>query len=165
VTSTAADLIKRHALAPHPEGGWYRRIYTSALQVSADARKRPAITSILYLLQAGETSRWHRVLSDELWHFHDGAPLELLCADDGFEGVQRLRLGPSGAQATDKDPVAPLQAIAAGCWQAARSMGAFTLVGCSVAPGFDFEDFVLLADTPRAAAQLRARWPAYAEWV
>lgn len=79
------------------------------------------------------------------------------CSDCGSDRRERKK--------TDKNLVAPLHAIAAGCWQAARSTGAFTLVGCSVAPGFDFEDFMLLADLPQAAAQLRARWPAYAEWV
>lgn len=154
---TAAEFIARYDLAPHPEGGWYRRIYTSAHEVTSGERRRPAVTSILYLLQAGEVSRWHRVGSDELWHFHAGAPLALLCADPQFDAVHTLRLGAPPAEL-------PMQPIKAGCWQAARctgDTGDYSLVGCSVAPGFTFEDFALLADVPEAAARLRARWPDY----
>lgn len=157
---TADDLIAHYQLSPHPEGGWYRRIYTSSLPVSAGSRQRPAVTSIFYLLRAGETSRWHRVDSDELWHFYGGAPLQLLRADAAFDGVEPLRLGPA-----DQADSSPMHAIAAGAWQAARSTGAYSLMGCSVAPGFAFEDFVLLAELPELAAQLRARWPAYADWL
>lgn len=156
----ADQLIAQYALAPHPEGGWYRRIYASTLLVSDGARERPAVTSILYLLRAGETSRWHRVRSDELWHFYGGAPLELLRADAAFDRVERLRLGPADAPAT-----ALMHAVPAGAWQAARSTGPYSLMGCSVAPGFAFEDFVLLADEPQAAARLHARWPAYVDWT
>lgn len=157
---TADDLIANYALAPHPEGGWYRRVYTATLLVSEGARERPAVTSIVYLLRAGETSRWHRVRCDELWHFYGGAPLELLRADAALERVEQLRLG-----AMDARDAALMHPIAAGRWQAARSTGAYSLMGCSVAPGFAFEDFTLLADAPQWAARLRARWPQYAEFM
>jgi predicted cupin superfamily sugar epimerase len=156
---TADQLIARYDLAPHPEGGWYRRIYTSVLPVTAGQRQRPAVTSILYLLRAGEVSRWHRVRSDELWHFYGGAPLVLLCADAACETLRTLQLGPPPGEL-------PMQPIAAGCWQAARCLGGaadYSLVGCSVAPGFTFDDFALLADVPDAAAQLRARWPQHGD--
>ena len=156
---SADQLIARWALAPHPEGGWYRRLYASALPVSAGAFERPAVTSIVYLLRAGERSRWHRVASDELWHFYGGAPLTLLRADHGFDEVEQLRLG-----AAVRGEV-PMHAIAAGAWQAAESTGAYSLVGCTVAPGFDFKDFELLADDPAAAARLRDRWPAWTAWL
>jgi uncharacterized protein len=157
---TADDLIAHYHLAPHPEGGWYRRIYASSVLVSEGSRQRPAVTSILYLLRSGETSRWHRVHSDELWHFYGGAPLDLLRADAAFDRVEQLRLGPMDAR-----DAARMHAVPAGAWQAARSTGTFSLMGCSVAPGFAFEDFVLLADEPQAAARLRARWPAYVDWA
>lgn len=157
---TADELIAQYALAPHPEGGWYRRVYASTSLVTDGARERPAVTSIVYLLRAGETSRWHRVQSDELWHFYGGAPLTLLRADVAFDQVEQLRLGPMDAR-----DAALMHAVPAGAWQAARSTGAYSLMGCSVAPGFAFEDFTLLADAPRSAARLRARWPAYAEFL
>ncbi len=156
---TAAQLIARYDLAPHPEGGWYRRIYTSTHEVSTGDRRRPAVTSILYLLQAGEASRWHRVRADELWHFYAGAPLALLTADPEFDTVRTLQLGAPPADT-------PMQPIDANCWQAARCLGgagAYSLVGCSVAPGFTFEDFALLADVPEAATRMQARWPDYVD--
>jgi predicted cupin superfamily sugar epimerase len=156
----ADDLIAQYALAPHPEGGWYRRIYASTLMVSDGARQRPAVTSILYLLRAGETSRWHCVRSDELWHFYGGAPLDLLHADAAFDRVDQVRLGPMDAPAA-----ALMHAVPASAWQAARSTGAYSFVGCSVAPGFSFDDFVLLADAPQSVERLRARWPAYVDWL
>jgi predicted cupin superfamily sugar epimerase len=125
---TADGLITRLGLQPHPEGGHYREIF----------RDRPAsggrgvLTSILYLLKAGEVSRWHRVTDAiEIWHFHDGEPLELLLSADG-RGVERHVLGRGAA----------LQVmVPAGCWQSARPLGAWTLVGCAVAPAFEFTSF------------------------
>ncbi|MGH7672511.1 MAG: cupin domain-containing protein, partial [Gemmatimonadales bacterium] len=109
--------------------------------------------SIYFLLAAGERSRWHRVWADEVWHYYEGDPLELVWLE-GEEGVlRRARLGLPSA---GKEPVA---VIPAGCWQAARSRGAYTLVGCTVAPGFEFTDFAVLANAPEEAARVRARYP------
>jgi len=102
-------------------------------------------------------SRWHRVQSDEVWHFYEGAPLDLWVASPGGDQTSQHRLGPlDGAQR-------PVWTVPAGCWQAARSTGAYTLAGCTVGPGFDFSDFALAADHPAAAAALRAGHPALAE--
>lgn len=141
----AAELIRELQLAAHPEGGYYRRLFTSALR---DADGRAASSAILFLLPDGVVSRWHRVDADELWHYHEGAPLELLVAQTP-EQVRSERLGPV---AVDQLPqrVVPAQA-----WQAARSLGDFTLVGCTVAPEFRFEGFRLLADDAAALAL----WP------
>jgi predicted cupin superfamily sugar epimerase len=131
----AQELIETLQLTPHPEGGFFREVFRSAKTVTpSDGRPiRSALTTIYFLLPAGAYSRWHQVLSDEVWHFYEGAPLELLCDDAHWI------LGPvvlSGEQA-------PVHTIPAGAWQAARSLGEYTLVGCTVGPGFDFADFSL----------------------
>jgi predicted cupin superfamily sugar epimerase len=86
----AAELIRELQLAAHPEGGYYRRLFTSALR---DADGRAASSAILFLLPGGVVSRWHRVDADELWHYHEGAPLELLVAQTP-DRVRSERLGP-----------------------------------------------------------------------
>jgi len=151
----AGALIVTLGLAPHPEGGYYREIHRSAAQVEpADGRGlRAGLTTIYFLLVAGEASRWHRVQSDETWHFHEGAPLDLWEADPGFARVERHRLGPL------EGPAQPVRVIAAGAWQAARGTGQYTLVGCSVGPGFDFTDFALLRDDPAAVERVRTARP------
>jgi predicted cupin superfamily sugar epimerase len=153
-----AQLIEMLGLAPHPEGGHYREIWRAELGVApADGRTaRAALTSIYYLLPAGAKSRWHRVRSDELWHHYEGAPLELLVMPPEDLGLDRLRLGPLAPGQ------APVQCVPAHHWQAAHSLGEYTLVGCSVGPGFEFADFELLRDHPERADALCAALPAAA---
>ena len=143
----AADLVETLGLAPHPEGGWYRELYRSSDVVSRDGAARDALTTIYYLLAAGQVSRWHVVTLDEVWHFHEGEPLELLTCDPRQGRVEVLGLGPVAADGTRPQHVVPR-----GVWQAARPTGAYSLVGCTVAPGFDFADFRFLADLPEADA-------------
>jgi len=121
-------------LAPHPEGGYYRETFRDSAATGAG---RAASTAIYYLLPAGQTSAWHRVDAVEIWHFYAGAPLELRLSQDG-RAAQTLLLGPQLAQGHRPQGVAP-----AGWWQSARSLGAWTLVGCTVAPGFEFAHFEL----------------------
>lgn len=149
----ADHLIRTLALSPHPEGGWYRRLYRAELTVHAGGAPRAAVTSILYLLRAGETSRWHRIDADEIWHFYEGAPLTLWRATADFGTVEELALGPVGAAAL------PCRPVAAGQWQAARSEGDYTLVGCTFAPGFKFDGFSLLAGDPVSLAMLHTHAP------
>ena len=158
LTGRVGSLIDQLGLLPHPEGGFYSEVYRSAHPVEpADGRgSRSALTTIYFLLPAGAISRWHRVLSDEVWHFYEGAPLDLWLASPGHS-IERLSLGVLGS---DRRPVLT---VPAGCWQAARSSGEYTLVGCTVGPGFDFRDFVLAADCSDAPAQLRAS-PEYAQF-
>lgn len=155
MTGRAADLIHTLGLLAHPEGGHFREVFRSSARVSTmDHRgERAALTTIYFLLAEGEVSRWHRVTSDEVWHFYEGAELELLTADSDFLEIKRVRLGElaSGAQ--------PVHVVPAHGWQAARSTAAYTLVGCSVGPGFDFQDFTLLRDHPQLAETLRQRHP------
>lgn len=150
-----AELIRDLGLAPHPEGGYFVQIFRSSSLVSpADGRgHRPGLTTIYFLLSEGAFSRWHRVTSDEVWHFYEGAPLELLRLSPDLHSLTRVRLGPlAGEQA-------PVHTVAAGEWQAARTSGAYTLVGCTVGPGFDFRDFTMLSEHPEQAAHVRAVWP------
>src|SRR5688572_25886917 len=128
-------------MQPHPEGGHYVEIYRSG-----------PLTSIFFLLTAGDISRWHRVMgSDEAWHFYEGNPLELFTADDGFARVERHVLGPVA------DGRRPVHVVPGGVWQAARSTGEYTLVGCSVGPAFDFANFEMLRDNPDRAGEARRR--------
>jgi len=132
-------LIERLRLEPHPEGGWYREIHRSAELLQTARGPRSALTSIYFLLERPQFSRWHVVESDETWHFASGAPLELLTYRPGARPLQRRVLGPPGIAQE------PTGIVHAGEWQAARSLGEYTLVGCDVAPGFDFEDFRFVA--------------------
>ena len=155
----AAELIAMLGLSPHPEGGYYGELYRSSTTVDpADGRgPRPALTSIYFLLPEGSVSRWHRVQSDEVWHFYEGAPLDLWTASPEGDQVDQYRLGPiEGDQR-------PVWTVPAGRWQAARSAGSYTLVGCTVGPGFDFRDFVLAGEQPAVGSVLRARHPALAQ--
>lgn len=146
----AGELIRKLELAPHPEGGFYREIWRSQARVAADQRPpRSALTTIYFLLTAGAFSAWHRVRSDEVWHWYEGGPLELLLAAPDFSTVQRIDLGPV------QDAARPVATVPADWWQAARPLGAYALCGCTVAPGFEFEDFTFLRDDPVAAASLR----------
>ena len=155
----AADLAKELGLAPHPEGGLYREAYRSESPVyPGDGRgPRPGITGIYFLLPAGAISRWHRVQSDELWHFYEGSPLQLWVATPSGDRIKRHLLGACS------NTRQPMLAVRAGWWQAARSTGEYTLAGCTVGPGFDFSDFVLAADIPSAAAVFRTQDPELAE--
>lgn len=129
---TPADIIALLDLTPHPEGGHYREMFRDPRQVAG----RAVGTAIYFLLQAGERSHWHVVDAAELWHHYDGAPLELELAD--ADGRRSLVLGTDLAAGQR-----PLGVVPAGTWQAARSLGDWTLVGCTVAPGFDFAGFEL----------------------
>lgn len=137
---TAADVIEALQLAPHPEGGWYREVYRSADQVERGDESRSATTAIYYLLEQGQLSRWHVVDADEIWHFYSGAPLELLAYDPRSRQLNRHLLNTPSPEAT------PIGIIPSGVWQAARSLGEYSLVGCTVSPGFEFSGFRFTAD-------------------
>jgi len=152
----AAELIAALDLRPHPEGGFYRQIFRSEVQVTPLDRRglRAALTTIYFLLPEDSFSRWHQVASDEVWHLYEGGPLELLELSASAQSVLRHRLGPVGS-GTD----APVCTIGAGIWQAARPLGQYAFLGCTVGPGFDFADFRLLADDHPRAAAVRAAFP------
>jgi len=155
----AAQLIQLLDLRPHPEGGYYRELFRSHSVVTPTngGGARSALTTIYFLLTGDTKSRWHRVWSDEVWHLYEGGPLELLELDLGSGRLVTNRLAPVDGAGS------PVHVIPAGAWQAARTVGPYTLVGCTVAPGFDFADFYLLADDPSQAALVRERWPEVAD--
>ena len=138
---TADGWIAHLQLAPHPEGGYFRPNYTAELTLALPDRNgpRPVATAIYYLLKSGQRSRLHRLKSDELWHFYAGSPLIVHVLDHQGEYVP-LRLGPDPAVGQHFQ-----LAIRAGCWFGAAVAGpaGFSLIGCTVAPGFDFADFEL----------------------
>jgi uncharacterized protein len=129
---TAADVIRLLALAPHPEGGHYRETFRDARMIDG----RPASTAIYFLLARGERSHWHRVDAVEVWHHYAGAPLALSIFDGARTTTMRLGVDLAAAEC-------PQVAVPAGAWQTAESLGAWTLVGCTVAPGFEFTGFEL----------------------
>lgn len=134
---TAAEIVARLGLTPHPEGGHFREMFRDPRR-GADGRALS--TAIYFLLAAGERSHWHRVDAVEIWHWYAGAPLELAIAGSDMGPIETLRLGADLAKGEEPQRVVPPHA-----WQAARSLGDWTLVGCTVAPGFEFAGFELAA--------------------
>jgi predicted cupin superfamily sugar epimerase len=129
----AADVIDRLALAPHPEGGYYRETYRHTPAEGG----RGAATAIYYLLAAGQRSHWHRIDATEIWHWYAGAALALSLSESGGE-TTTLHLGVDLAAEQRPQAIVP-----AGTWQAAETLGDWTLVGCTVAPAFEFAGFEL----------------------
>ena len=130
---SAADIIARLELKPHPEGGHYRETFRDS---GCDARGRSHSTAIYFLLARGERSHWHRIDAVEIWHYHAGDPLTLKIADG--HGTRSITIGGDVAAGQVPQAVVPAQA-----WQSAESTGDWTLVGCTVAPGFEFAKFEL----------------------
>jgi predicted cupin superfamily sugar epimerase len=132
------QVIRLLDLSPHPEGGFFRETFRDS---AADASGRAASTAIYFLLVAGQPSRWHRVDAAEAWHWHAGAPLGLSIAKEASRsGRYEIRLGTDLLAGERPQAVVP-----AGTWQRAASLGPWTLVGCTVAPGFQFAGFELAA--------------------
>ncbi len=131
-TPSAAQIIRLLGLDPHPEGGHFRETFRDVRKVDG----RPVSTAIYFLLARGERSDWHRVDAAEVWHYYAGAPLVLEIA--ATDRIERLRLGPDLAAGER-----PQASVPAHVWQAAQSTGDWTLVGCTVAPGFEFAGFEL----------------------
>lgn len=131
-TLSAAEIIRLLDLRPHPEGGHFRETFRD----SHMEHGRAASTAIYFLLARGERSHWHGVDTTEVWHYYAGAPLVLEMA--GEHGVRRVKLGPDIAMGERPQGIVP-----AGTWQAAESLGDWTLCGCTVAPGFEFSGFEL----------------------
>jgi predicted cupin superfamily sugar epimerase len=129
----ANDIIAQLDLKPHPEGGHYRETFRD-ISVDADGRSRS--TAIYFLLARGERSHWHRIDAVETWHYYAGAALTLRIADDS--GQRSVQLGANLAAGE-----APQAIVSPHAWQSAESTGDWTLVGCTVAPGFEFEKFEL----------------------
>ncbi len=129
---TANRIIQQLNLSPHPEGGHYRQTWIA----DATDGTRPDGTAILFLLKAGEVSGWHRIDAVEIWHFYAGAPLTLSMAETKAGPVRDYTLGPNVLNGQSPQLIVPTRH-----WQAARSTGDYTLVGCTVSPAFRFEGF------------------------
>ncbi|MGA2997774.1 cupin domain-containing protein [Bradyrhizobium sp.] len=130
---SASNIIARLDLKPHPEGGHYRETFRDP---AVDTSGRSRSTAIYFLLARGERSHWHRIDAVEVWHYYAGDALTLRIADD--DGARSITLGPDIAAGEVPQAIVPAHA-----WQAAESVGDWTLVGCTVAPGFDFATFEL----------------------
>ena len=157
----AEELIRTLHLQPHREGGYFAETFRSPrrvrpLGVEGD---RSALTTIYYLLAAGSGSRWHRLDADEIWHFYEGMCLELLLLDASARILTRARLGPSVPAEVR------VQVVPAGSWVAARLTGEYTLVGCTMGPGFEDRGFALMRDMPDVAADVARLFPEVAALI
>jgi len=132
---TAQEIIDTLGLRPHPEGGFYRQTW-----VDEHSDGRPTGTCIYFLLKDGDSSHWHRVDAVEIWHYCAGAPLILSISDTDTGPKRELTLGPDLSSGQRPQGIVPKDA-----WQGARTTGAWTLVGCTVSPGFSFDGFTLAA--------------------
>lgn len=141
---TAPEIVKLLKMQPHPEGGYYVETFRDTV---SDEDGRAASTAIYFLLPEGVTSRWHKVDAVETWHWYAGSPLELAISPDG-KSLDRYVLGTHLSKGERPQGVVPRDG-----WQQARSLGAWTLVGCTVAPGFQFEGFSMAPEgwEPKAA--------------
>lgn len=150
-------LIQTYDLAPHPEGGWYKETFRSPAKVASPVhgKLRNTATHIYFLLGPDDISRFHRVVHDEIWNFYTGAPLNLI-SYDGSTITQKL-IGP-GCQDL-------FHVVTGGIFQAAESTGAYSLVGCTVTPGFDFEDFSFLSDFKDERSGLISSYPEFQRFL
>jgi predicted cupin superfamily sugar epimerase len=163
------DLILRLGLAPHPEGGHYREVFRSAAHVQPlgdDRGARRALTSIDFVLAAGESSAWHRVASDEAWHLLEGGPLLLHLMPPALDALHHVLLAPLGGAAplpagtgTALAPPSPRHVVPAGWWQAAEPLGPHAWCAATVGPGFEFADFGFGRDDAAFVAALRELSP------
>ena len=151
------NLIDKYKLAPHQEGGYYAVVYESKQAVTSPVvnKNRKAITHIYFLLLKGQVSLFHKVAHDEIWNFYEGDPVKLK-KYNGSTVVEDI-IG-SGCNNY-------VSIVEGGIYQAAESTGAYSLVGCSVAPGFEFEDFSLLRDDPETKEKLLNKYPDYLKFV
>lgn len=152
----AKDWIHYFGMEPHPEGGWWAPFYTAADKVMASryAGDRPACTSIYFLLEKGRVSAAHQLMSDEIWHWYAGDPLELSWINEAGLLVKH-KMGPDPLALEGFQVVVPHHS-----WMAAHSTGAYTLFGCTVAPGFDFADFTL-----GERSKLLQQYPQHSDWI
>ncbi len=144
MSARADALIAALRLAPHPEGGHYAEVFRSPVRQDTPRGERAALTTIDFLLKAGEKSAWHRVRSDEVWHLLEGGPLRLWWLPADLSRVEHVDLGAAP----------PRFVIPADAWQAAEPLGDFAYVGATVGPGFDFADFAFGRDDAALTAAL-----------
>ncbi|NOQ25074.1 MAG: cupin domain-containing protein [Bacteroidales bacterium] len=146
-------IIEKYQLLPHPEGGYYSEVYRSKQEVSSlvVGENRNAVTHIYFLLKKGQFSRFHKVHHDEIWNFYEGSPLKII--EFNGEKIEEKFIG--------KDTGSYVSVVEGGIFQAAETTGLYTLVGCTVAPGFDFKDFSFITDEPDIQAVLKEQFTDY----
>jgi hypothetical protein len=151
------NLIDKYNLMPHPEGGYYAVVYESKQAVTSPVvnKNRKAITHIYFLLLKGQVSLFHKVAHDEIWNFYEGDPLKLI-KYDGLTIEEDI----IGSGCSDYVSI-----VEGGLYQAAESTGSYSLVGCSVAPGFEFEDFSLLRDKTEFKEKFLKKFPGYRKFI
>jgi len=151
------SLIDKYNLVPHPEGGYYAVIYESKQTVTSPVvdKDRKAITHIYFLLLKGQVSLFHKVAHDEIWNFYEGDPIKLI----KYNG-STIEENIIGSGCSDYVSI-----VEGGIYQAAETTGVYSLVGCSVAPGFEFEDFTLLRDDLETKEKLLNKYPDYLKFV
>lgn len=149
-------LIGKYNLVPHPEGGYYREVYRSnqCVKSPVNEQTRNAVTHICFLLLKGQVSRFHKVLHDEIWNFYEGSPLRLVKFNG--EKIDEIIIG--------QNSESYVEVIPGGCFQAAETTGEYSLVGCTVAPGFDFADFSFL-NNPDLISRLQEKYPNYKKFL
>lgn len=148
------DLIFKYKLQRHPEGGYFAETYRSEKIVESpvNGQQRSAVTDIYFLLSKGEISRFHKVRHDEIWHFYEGAPMQIIKYDGA--NISEDLIGPDC-------PGGYKSVVPGGVYQAAVPKGEYCLAGCTVAPGFDFTDFYFLADFPEEVKNLQVNFSQY----
>jgi len=134
----ASEIIHRLGLKKHPEGGYYREIFRSKQKVRWQNKTLSAGTAIHFLLREGDKSWCHRIPQDEVWHFYEGDPLELVCFSETGLNLKRIFLS-----SLNRTYIVP-----GNFWQAARPLGKYSLIGCTVSPGFEFNMFEILSHFP-----------------
>jgi predicted cupin superfamily sugar epimerase len=151
------ELIDKYKLVTHPEGGYYAVVYESKQSVKSPVVKkdRKAVTHIYFLLLEGQVSLFHKVVHDEIWNFYEGDPVKLI----KFNG-SKIEEDIIGSGCSDY-----ASAVEGGVFQAAESTGAYSLVGCTVAPGFEFEDFSFLRDEFEVKESLIKNFPDYRKFI
>ena len=157
----ASEIIETLELVPHKEGGYYKETYRSGSKlVSPENNKiRNAVTDIYFLLLEGQVSRFHKVLHDEIWHFYEGAPLTLVEIESDSLSRITVSLGEKSSVPKYK------HCIKGGNWQAAYPTSEYSLVGCTVAPGFDFSDFEFLKENESSLLTILGKYPDLASLI
>ena len=156
-----SDLVNLLEMEPHVGGGYIREIFrsTNVVHLPSNQEERWALTTIYYLLGAGEYDSWHRVDGDEVWHYHEGAKLELIWIEQGKEKYTRCLVGEI------EESCRPIAVVPGGCWQTARTTGEYTLVGCTMGPGFEYKGYKLLRNNLGEASEIQRRFPELAEFL
>jgi hypothetical protein len=161
MNTRVSELINLLDLDTYPEGGHYRETFRSPgiVQIPGNLEERRALTTIYYLLLEGEYDSWHRLSGDEVWHYLEGSTLELFWIRQDAETCTRCLVG--NVEGSSR----PVAVVPGGCWQMARITGDYTLVGCTMGPGFEKEDYRLLRDMPEEARKIRLRFPELADYI